>query len=133
MAALLAGLAIDSASVGAVHALAHPLGGRLDLPHGVCNGILLPIVVSHNLIGAEARYARVAAALGVPGGQAARLPRALRALGDSAGLPRGLSALGVTRERIPELVPLAMADFCMATNPRPLSEADVARLYESAL
>lgn len=132
LAALLAGLAIDSASVGAVHALAHQLGARFDLPHGVCNGLLLPAVVAFNLPAAAEGYGRVAARLGVAGGPRA-LPRALRALGDRVGLPHGLGDLGVTRESIDQLVPGAMADFCMVTNPRPLSEADVARLYESTL
>jgi alcohol dehydrogenase len=132
LAALLAGLAIDSASVGAVHALAHQLGARFDLPHGVCNGVLLPLVVAFNLAAAADGYSRVAERLGAGGG-ARSLPRALRALGDRVGLPRGLGELGVSRERIAELVPGAMADFCMATNPRPLGEADVARLYQLAL
>jgi alcohol dehydrogenase len=132
MAALLAGLAIDSASVGAVHALAHALGGRFDLPHGVCNGLLLPVITEFNLGAAPDRYAQLAQRLGVQRGSSG-LPAALRTLGRKAGLPIGLRELGVTPERIPELVPLAMNDFCMATNPRPMSEQDVARAYQSAL
>jgi alcohol dehydrogenase len=132
LAALLAGIGIDSASVGATHALAHPLGGRFDLPHGVCNGLLLPVIVEHNLDAAADRYARVAERLGVAGGARA-LARGLRALGRRVGLPTGLGVLGVTEDQIPELVPLAMADFCMATNPRHMTEADVARCYRAAL
>ena len=56
MGSLLAGMAIDSASVGAVHAMAHQLGAVYDLPHGVCNGILLPLVVEFNLSAALDRY-----------------------------------------------------------------------------
>jgi alcohol dehydrogenase len=132
MAALLAGMAIDSASVGAVHALAHQLGARFDIPHGVANGLLLPVVVEANLPAAAERYGRVAQRLGVHGGPRA-LPGALRQLGRRLGLPRGLAELGVARERIAELVPLALADFCMPTNPRALAAEDVARLYASAL
>jgi 1,3-propanediol dehydrogenase len=94
--------------------------------------LLLPLIVEFNLGAAAGRYAVVAERLGATGG-ARGLARALRALGRRVGLPGGLGALGVTGERIPELVPLAMADFCMATNPRPMTEADVARCYRAAL
>jgi alcohol dehydrogenase len=132
MGAFLAGLAIDSASVGAVHAMAHQVGAVYDAPHGVCNGLLLPAVVEANLPAARERYDRVAAAMGAgPSGQ--RLPAALKALGERLGLPRGLGALGVERSRIGALAARAMTDMTMATNPRQLSEADVARLFERAL
>jgi len=132
LAATLAGLAINSASVGAVHALAHQLGARFDLPHGICNGILLPVVCEFNLQAAPDRYALVAQALGR--GRAPRsVPGTLRALGAQVGLPRGLAALGITRESLPDLVPGALADMCMLTNPRPMSRDDVVKLYERAL
>jgi len=131
MGSVLAGIAIDSASVGAVHAMAHQLGAVYDLPHGVCNGILLPFVVEANEASARERYARIGAVLGgVTGGS---LPARLRALGDRVGLPRGLAGLGVERSRLQDLAERAMTDMCMATNPTPLTEADVVRLYERAL
>jgi len=40
----LAGMAFNSASLGYVHAMAHQLGGFYNLPHGVCNAVLLPVV-----------------------------------------------------------------------------------------
>jgi alcohol dehydrogenase len=131
LAATLAGLAINSASVGAVHALAHQLGARFDLPHGVCNGLLLPVVVEHNVGAAPERYAIVARALGVPGPRA--VARRLRSLGSRLGLPRGLAALGVDRAALPSLVDGALGDMCMTTNPRPMTGADVLALYERAL
>lgn len=44
----LAGMAFNSASLGYVHAMAHQLGGFYDLPHGVCNAVLLPAVQEYN-------------------------------------------------------------------------------------
>lgn len=41
-AQFLAGMAFNNASLGYVHAMAHQLGGFYNLPHGVCNAILLP-------------------------------------------------------------------------------------------
>ncbi len=131
LAALLAGLAINSSSVGAVHALAHQLGGRYDLAHGVCNGIILPFVVEFNVRAASERYGRIAGALGRHGGRG--LPGALRALGDEVGLPPSLGPLGVRRADLPDLAEQALADMCMATNPRPMTRADVIAVYERAL
>ena len=129
---LLAGVAIDSASVGAVHALAHQLGAVYDLPHGVCNGILLPLVVEFNRESAAARYDQVARVFRI-GATSRQLPSMLRTLGRRVGLPAGLATLGVEPARIPELAAMAMRDMCMATNPRPMTEADVRGLYERAL
>jgi alcohol dehydrogenase len=131
LAALLAGLAINSSSVGAVHALAHQLGGRYDLAHGVCNGILLPVVVEFNLGAARERYARLAGALGRRGGRG--LSGALRSLGDEVGLPPSLGRLGVKKADLPGLADQALGDMCMATNPRPMTRADVIGVYERAL
>jgi alcohol dehydrogenase len=45
----LAGVAFNNASLGYVHSMAHQLGGFYDLPHGVCNAILLPYVEMYNM------------------------------------------------------------------------------------
>lgn len=132
LASLYAGLAINSALVGATHALAHALGAVLDLPHGVCNGILLPHVCEANYTARRERYDRLATIFG-GASDGRRLPRALRLIGDRAGLPRGLAALGVTRAHIPDLVERAVQDMTMSTNPRPLTRAEVAAIYERAL
>ena len=47
-AEFLAGMAFNSASLGYVHAMAHQLGGFYNLPHGVCNAVLLPVVQEEN-------------------------------------------------------------------------------------
>ena len=47
-AEFLAGMAFNSASLGYVHAMAHQLGGFYNLPHGVCNAVLLPVVQEQN-------------------------------------------------------------------------------------
>ena len=132
LGSLYAGMAINSALVGATHALAHALGAVLDLPHGVCNGILLPHVCAFNYGAAPKRYDRLAHVIG-GGSDGRRLPRMLRAIGDRAGLPKGLAALGVTKSHFPALVERAMADMTMSTNPRPLTPADVTAIYERAL
>jgi alcohol dehydrogenase len=132
LGSLYAGLAINSALVGATHALAHALGAMLDLPHGVCNGILLPHVCVANYAARKQRYDRLAAIIGgsIDG---KRLPQLLRRLGDRVGLPRGLAALGVDKSHIPALTERALADMTMSTNPRLLTGAEVSAIYERAL
>ena len=60
----LAGIAFNNASLGYVHAMAHQLGGFYNLPHGVCNAILLPHVEEFNLIGNANRFRDIAKATG---------------------------------------------------------------------
>ncbi|PTT09244.1 iron-containing alcohol dehydrogenase, partial [Pseudomonas sp. HMWF034] len=63
-AQFLAGMAFNNASLGFVHAMAHQLGGLYDLPHGVCNAVLLPHVQSFNASVCAKRLRDVGRALG---------------------------------------------------------------------
>ena len=60
----LAGITFNNASLGYVHAMAHQLGGMYNLPHGVCNAILLPHVEEFNLIDNANRFRDIAKAMG---------------------------------------------------------------------
>jgi alcohol dehydrogenase len=132
---VLAAFAFNSASVGAAHALAHPLGAVYDLPHGVCNGILLPLVTERNLPAAMDRYEEIGRVMGLGRGPlAARsVVRALHELGQRVGLPSGLAKLGVQRERLPEMAARAAQDMCLATNPVAFSQDELVELYSRAM
>ena len=65
-ASLEAGLAFTNAILGAAHAMSHQVGGMLDLPHGVINGILLPHVIRFNSTTDAAPFVAIAAALSLP-------------------------------------------------------------------
>jgi alcohol dehydrogenase len=138
-AALEAGLAFTNAILGATHAMSHQVGGMLDLPHGVVNGVLLPHVIRFNGAELPERFVPIAQALGVyePGMPAPeaveRVAEEVRTLGDEVGVPRGLGALGVTAEDIPRLSELTLGDACLTTNPRPTSVGDVETLFKAAL
>ena len=133
-ASLLAGLAFTNAILGAVHAMAHSLGGFLDLPHGQCNAILLDHVVRRNYDAAPERYQEMAKALGAVGGQGlAALITALRALKARVGVTQTLGNLGVRQADIPSLAAKAWRDPCLATNPAPLTQADLEELFREAL
>lgn len=144
LASMHAGFAFSNAILGAVHAMAHAMGGLLDSPHGDCNATLLPHVIRANFDAAESRYRDIAAAFveGMTPAEAAaapadevrdRLVAEIAELGRRAGAKSGLAAMGMTREVIPRLAGLALKDACMMTNPKALTQAEVERIYEEAL
>lgn len=139
LASLYAGLAFSNAILGAVHAMAHSLGGRLDLPHGECNAILLDHVVAYNLAAVPERFDRVAEALGLDlrglarGERDRRLLAALRDFKTRLGVVRTLGELGVRSGDLPELSSNAAVDPCLLTNPRPAHREDLRVIYEEAL
>lgn len=138
-AALEAGLAFTNAILGAAHAMSHQVGGLLDLPHGVINGVLLPHVVRFNAEADPAPFATIAACLGIadkraPARESAlALADRLQELARRVGVPRGLGELGVRDEDVPVLAHNAMADACITTNPRPADEAALQALFRAAL
>lgn len=139
LASLEAGLAFSNASLGAVHAMAHSLGGLLDLPHGECNALLLEHVVAFNYPAVPERCDRIGAIFGAPVTTltSAERPRAvsaaIAAFKEKLGLQAGLGSRGVKSADIPSLARKAMNDPCMATNPRRPGLADIENLYAEAL
>ncbi|MEE4300755.1 MAG: iron-containing alcohol dehydrogenase [Pseudomonadales bacterium] len=138
-AEFLAGMAFNSASLGYVHAMAHQLGGFYDLPHGVCNAILLPHVQAWNARAVPERFVEIAAALGVdtrdltPAAAAEAALDAIRSLAATVGIPPNLAAFDVVKpEDFPTLADNAMKDACGVTNPKQPTHAEVVALYEAA-
>lgn len=135
----LAGMAFNNASLGYVHAMAHQLGGFYNLPHGVCNAVLLPHVCEFNLIACPERFATIAELLGVntegltlmEAGYAGI--EAIRELSHDVGIPSGLTELGVKEEDLAIMATNAQNDACMLTNPRKASHAQVVEIFKSAM
>jgi 1,3-propanediol dehydrogenase len=138
-ASLEAGLAFTNAILGAAHAMSHQVGGLLDLPHGVINGILLPHVVRFNAEADPAPFATIATCLGIadagaPAAESAlALADRLERLAREVGVPRSLGELGVREEDLPTLAVNALQDACMSTNPRPADTAQMLTLFRAAL
>jgi alcohol dehydrogenase class IV len=139
LASLEAGLAFSNASLGAVHAMAHSLGGLLDLPHGQCNAVLLEHVVSFNHVAAPERFGQVGVAMGldIQGMTTSEQKTAVIAnitrLRQKAGVYHTLSQMGVSRSDISRLAKNALNDACMVTNPRRPNQRDIEVIYEEAL
>lgn len=131
LASLEAGLAFSNASLGSVHALAHSLGGYLDLPHGECNALLLPHVVSFNFSSAEDRYLQLGTILGLEWKglnakqRESSLQKFLIDMRERLGIVGTLGSKGISTADVKELAGKAINDPCNATNPRTPSEEDL--------
>ncbi|MBP4048431.1 L-threonine dehydrogenase [Chromobacterium violaceum] len=132
-AQFLAGMAFNNASLGYVHAMAHQLGGFYDLPHGVCNAVLLPHVQAFNAASAGERLGDVAIALGEKTRSAQAAIAAIKRLAADVGIPAGLRELGVKEADIPTLADNALKDACGLTNPRKGSHEDVCAIFRAAM
>lgn len=134
-----AGLAFSNAILGAVHAMSHSLGGYLDLPHGLCNAMLLEHVIDYNYISATDRFRVVAETMGIdPRGLSQsqikrRLMQHVISLKHQVGLYQSLADQGVHLTDIPYLSQNAIKDPCILTNPRKSNLRDVEAVYEEAL
>ncbi|QDF76071.1 MULTISPECIES: L-threonine dehydrogenase [Shewanella] len=138
-AQFLAGMAFNNASLGYVHAMAHQLGGFYDLPHGVCNALLLPHVQTYNAQVAAPRLKDVAKAMGVDvagmtdeQGAAAAI-EAIKALSVAVKIPENLTMLGVKAEDIPTLADNALKDACGLTNPKQATHEEICQIFTNAL
>lgn len=134
----LAGIAFNNASLGYVHAMAHQLGGMYNLPHGVCNAILLPHVEEFNLIGNANRFRDIAKAMGeITEGlstmdAARKAIAAIRQLSSQVGIPERLRDLGVKEEDFAVMAENAMKDVRSVTNPRKATKEQIIGVFKAA-
>lgn len=137
-----AGMAFSNAGLGMVHAMAHALGGHYNLPHGVCNAVLLPYVLSFNGRSpvCSQRFCSIARAMGLPGAggmtpetATQESIRAVRALSSQVGIPATLAELNkVDPKDFAALAELALHDTCMTTNQITPTREEVVAVYTAA-
>ena len=133
----IAGMAFSNAGLGMVHAMAHALGGHSNLPHGVCNAVLLPYVLNYNSRDAEIRrrMIRIAEAMKLNDRSSEAVIRKTHEMAVELGIPASLkdAAEGkVGPEDFPALADLALKDSCMGTNLVTPSRQDVIDTYQKA-
>lgn len=122
-ACYLNGIAFSNAGLGNVHAMAHQLGGLYDLPHGVCNAMLLPVVEEENAKHAPAKFRAIAATIGYDceGKTDAEcvdhVIGRIKALSEEVGIPKSLKDVGVNDPDYDTLAENAMKDACAGANP----------------
>jgi|DEB19_MinimDraft_3_1074340.scaffolds.fasta_scaffold03187_2 alcohol dehydrogenase len=139
LGAMYAGQAFANAPVGAVHALAYPLGGNYHVPHGLSNSLVLPHVLRFNAPAAESMYREL---LPIVVGDtrnkntenaSERLAEHCLALAQHLGLPTRLRELDIPQTDLPKLARESMLQQrLLVNNPRPVTEADALALYEQA-
>jgi len=137
--ACLAGQAFANSPVGAVHALAYPLGVRYKLPHGLTNALMLEAVMRFNLPAAGAAYAELRAAafpahaINASSSEVSDLISDLKTLIHRLGLPSRLRDVGVPVDDIEALARDAMQQTrLLVNNPRPLDQQDIESIYRAA-
>ncbi len=138
-ASLLAGMAFNNAGLGYVHAMAHQLGGMLDMPHGMANAILLPHVERWNLMVNPGKFADIAVALGenIDGlgmiEAAEKAITAIERLSSDVGIPKSLAALGVKESDLEPMAKQALLDGNAGCNPRKGNVNDIIALFKAAM
>lgn len=135
-ASLQAGLAFSNASLGAVHAMAHSMGGLLDLPHGECNSILLEHVIALNFDSSISRYKDIAIALGISCDTKTdtqihdTLLEKIVQMRSLLHIPATITQNDLSSETLEQLVINALNDPCMITNPKEVTFEELRKIYE---
>lgn len=135
--AMLAGQAFANAPVGAVHALAYPLGGRFHIPHGHSNSLVLPHVLRFNAPVASPLYAELAEALALPGEDISQKTASfitwLVELTEATGIEMRLRDMNIEEADLPMLASDAMDQTrLLVNNLRDVSEQQAFEIYQQA-
>ena len=137
---MLAGQAFANSPVGAIHALAYPLGGIYHIPHGLSNALVMPYIMQFNLEAAAPLYAELADALDIERGaensieaRAQQLIDYLEGLAVSVKAPRKLRDIGIGEDAVDELAEAAMLQTrLLINNPREVTLEDARKVYADA-
>lgn len=137
-----AGMAFSNSGLGIVHSMAHALGGFYNLPHGVCNAVLLPYVLKFNgkSVNTHEDFKEIALSLQLDGAERFSGKEAvdktveyIKRMSEELGIPKRLSELkGVNEKDFESLAKLAINDACTASNPVDVSISDIISIYREA-
>ncbi len=139
LASLYGGMCLGSVNTAAVHALAYPLGGMFDVPHGIANSLLLPYVMEFNLESNVVKFARIAAALGEKTGElspekAARISiSSVKRLCGDIGIISRMRDLDIPEDALDTMAEGAMkVTRLLNNNPREVKLEDARQIYGNA-
>jgi alcohol dehydrogenase len=133
LASYMAGVAFSNAGLGLTHSMAHQIGPRYNLPHGVANAVLLPSVMRFNQLVCKKDFCDIGLALTGEILSAGEVIDAVERLIVDVGLPVGLKEAGGKAEDFDSFAAEALKDYCIATNPRAASREQIAEVYRRAL
>ncbi|MFC4351911.1 iron-containing alcohol dehydrogenase [Fodinicurvata halophila] len=132
LAAASMGASAFQKGLGAVHAIAHPLGALYDTHHGLTNAILLPYVMQYNRPAIAERMDLVARVLDLPKGGFEGVLDWVLAFREQMNIPHTLSEIGVDADRSAEIGRMAIADPSAGGNPQNLTAETLERIFLSA-
>lgn len=118
--------------LGAMHALAHPLGAIYDAHHGRLNAILMPYVLLANRSAIESKITRLASYLQINNGFDGFLDWILQMRQD-IGIEHSLSKIGIDSQHIERIAKMATEDAAASGNPISFSVTDYQRILDSAI
>ncbi len=135
IASNMAGIAFTHSMVGCVHGLAHTTGAHFRVPHGVANGIFLPVGLEYNFEYIQDKLARLAPVAGVmeTGMSNEAAARAVIAsirsltqqLNKLNALPLRLRDVGVPEDGLMTIAEGALNDGTSFYNPRPMDAEEL--------
>jgi len=132
LGSLMAGIAFSQSDVGAVHCIAEALGGMYDIPHGVCNAVMLPTIMEYNLQYCRESYAQIATVMGIEWRNseigAHKAVEAVKKMAQDVELPN-FSSFGINPGDFGEIAINSAENGSNASNARPMSSRD----YEDIL
>ena len=139
LGAMLAGQAFANSPVGAVHAMAYPLGGIFHVPHGLSNSLMLEPVLKFNAPNADHQYAELADVI-APGASGSNVEkcdafiRRIVEIVEATGVERRLSQLGISHNDLPRMAEDALkGQRILQNNPRPVAYDDALAMYTQVL
>lgn len=139
-ASYLAGLAYSNSGLGLCHSLAHAIGGKFKIPHGIALAITLPAVLKFNMYGGTlSKFKILAEAFNVnaeglePDKLCRQVIHEFEKFKNSFNIPKKLSDYGVTERHLDLLTYNAYEDACTKANPREITMSDIYLILKKLL
>jgi alcohol dehydrogenase len=135
-ASYMAGMSFSNAGLGVCHAIAHQIGARYKVAHGVANALILPEVMQFNMLVRQDSLRDIARAFMLHielldnKAAAQRSIEAVRDLRVAIGLPARLQQIGAIPDDFPLMANQALEDPTIRTNPRQVSHKDIVEILQ---
>jgi alcohol dehydrogenase class IV len=131
MASMMGAIAFQK-GLGVTHSCAHALGTVVDMHHGLANGVMIDHALKLNADAVPGRFHTMAVTVGLENSSPNGFLAWLKKLKAETGIPQTLTEAGVSREKLSELVELAVKDVCHGNNPVPVREKNFRDIFEEA-
>ena len=133
LASYMAGVAFSNAGLGLTHAMSHQLGARYHIGHGVANAIMLPSVMNFNELVCKRDFSDIGLALSGEIMPSNKVIHWIQNWIGELGLPTNLAVVGGREADFEQMAAEALHDYCLSTNPRSVSQAQIVQVYQHAM